>query len=86
MIVPESFSCDVCKKMRGDDYNHWHLVFTASPAITIMPWSEADPGQIKRARYHLCGLAHLLQIINQLCEAPKPDPGPAERGELCQPS
>jgi hypothetical protein len=64
------YACDVCRKRRGQDANHWHLVFRGSPEIIIRPLADAPEADIDRADFHVCGLACLLQKVNQLCEAP----------------
>jgi hypothetical protein len=65
------YQCNVCKKHRADDSNNWYLITVGNPEVIHRPWHGATEEAIREADYHVCGVAHLLQIINRLCDAPK---------------
>jgi hypothetical protein len=67
-VKVQTFACGVCKRQR-EQVNHWFIV-SRGKSIIITPWEDATPEEIESADDHLCGIAHLLQTVNRMCEAP----------------
>lgn len=65
-----TYLCDVCRKPRSEDANHWWLITHGKTMIILQPWTGATPEAIEQADFHLCGEADLIKKVSELCEAP----------------
>ena len=65
MSVQQTYSCDVCGKVRGE-MNHWWLVSGFGPEditlLGIQPWDSAEAAL---AEAHLCGEKCLHDYLSQ---------------------
>src|ERR1700758_2395713 len=52
----ETYSCDVCGRMRGPG-NHWWLVTLSGRHFILEPWQGSTEETIRSADQHLCGEA-----------------------------
>ncbi len=57
MIVPQTFTCDVCGKRRDDDVNNW-LVISMSLSFVATIWTRPE-----NYAYHVCGFDHATQLF-----------------------
>lgn len=65
----ETFSCEVCKKQRDSDTNHWWIV-TLGDSLVVTPWAKASKEDIEKADMHLCGQEHLVQKVAEWAAQP----------------
>lgn len=65
-----TYLCDVCRKPRSEDANHWWLVSRGGREIILQPWAGAKAEDIEQADFHLCGESDLIKKVSELCAAP----------------
>lgn len=63
-----TFSCDVCSKMRSSDSNHWWLITIGSHALIVQPWDRSSQEEIENAQFHVCGRDCLAKKESELLD------------------
>ena len=65
-VATSPYVCDVCKKRRDSDVNHWFVLMLlrstgAGPSLAIYTWVSSAPDTLGAA--HACGREHMQVLV-----------------------